>query len=715
MRDPSALPEVEEKRPDPLSDEELRGILDNEIRQAVNYRGSEIANAQERAIEYYEGKPFGNEVEGSSQVVLRDMAETVDWAMPALMRAIFYTGEIVRYEDRTPEGDARGIGRQMTKVIPELFREKLNGFRVVYDWAKAGLMEKFATVKFWIEEVREPLIERYEGLTEDALVRLLTDPDIEPIDQSSRVAALPDPQTGQPALDAGGDPVLIELFDLRVKHWRTYKRMRLGTIPPEEFLCSRRAKCLDQTIPFVAHRRYVTKSEVHSLGIPWERLERIATSNRTIDDDGRAIERFEDEDTGITQSGRKDPASQTIRFTESFLLVDYDGDGFAERRRALSVGDESQELLDHDYAPMHTFAGWAPMPMPHKMYGQSYADVTSDLQQIRSTLARQLLDNIYRMNNARHKIRIEDVDLDSYLAADPGHPVLVESMDAIEPLEVPPLPTWAFEALAYFEKVREQRTGIHPYSQEVYAAGQNQTAQGVSQVFEAAMAQIQLLSQMLGAGLEDLFRLIPRVMRESGMGADRIKVGDEWVEYNPQDWPDDMRVSVQVGLSPGQTEQRIQRLMMLLGLQREALQEFGPGYMVTPEQLYGTAVRIVEQSGFVSPGAFFESPQGKELPQKPPDPEQIKQEVNAKNLQAQRQLDLMKQELAQETERRTLDIRQEAERLQHERELLRIEMEERSARYRADRQFEAAQLQARAMEEREDGSEDAGSSAGEDD
>lgn len=667
-----------------LDDEELRSILETEIEQAVNHATSEIAGDQERALEFYEGKPFGNEVEGSSQVVLRDVAETIDWAMPAIMRAMFYTHEVVRYEATTPDGDA--IAAIQTKVVNEIFRDQLRGLRIAHDWAKAGMLERFGVVKFWIEQVREPSIQN-ATLSDMQLVQLYQNPDAEVFEATPQDLGVVDPATGLPAV----------AYQVRYKLWRTYPRMRLETVPPEEFLCSRRAKRLDSEIPFVAQRKRVTRSELHSLGVDWAALDEIAPTAFEYGKDGREIVRFQDEGTEMGSSLRKDRASQEILATESYIRVDYDGDGYSELRRVLSAGDGGQTILGHDYASGHGFAGWTPIPMPHKLYGRSYFDVVEDLQRIRSTLARQLLDNVYRMNNARHKLIEGEVDIDSYLDTAAGAPVLVNRMDAIEALEVPPLPSWSFEALSYFEKVREQRTGIHPYSQESYSAGANQTASGVSQVFEAAMAQVQLLCQMFAEGLSDLFRIIPRAMKEAGMGPAQIKVGDQWINYNPQEWPDEVRVSVEVGLSPGQTEQRIQRLMLLLGLQKEALQNFGPGYLVAPEQIFQTAVRIVEQSGFQNPSAFFMSPEGKQLPEPGPSPEELKVQADAADAQRKAALDLMKQELAKENDQRTLEIREQDQRLTHERELARIAMEERVRRYETDRQYEAALSQQQAQ------------------
>lgn len=662
--------------PEPLSDDELRKIIETEIRQAINHSTSQIANEQQTALEYYEGRPFGNEVPGSSEVVLRDVAETIDWALPAIMRAFFYTQEVVRYEDLSPESEMAGHGRRMTQVVNEIFRERLHGFRVVYDWAKAGLLEKFATVKFWVEHVREPMIESAQGLSAEQLVVLAAQEDVELFEATAQ----------------GEAP--FETYDVRWKRWRVYPRLRLETVPPEEFLISKRAKRLDQQVDFVAQRRQITRSELCSLGVPWEVADELPSSSSSAPMDGREVSRNDEELSAYTDASRTDRASQEVTLIESYIRVDVDGDGFAEQRQVWTGGEYATNMIRHDYIQGHGFAGWTPIPSPHKLYGRDYADVVSDLQRIRSTLARQILDNIYRMNNARHKVIEGEVDLESYLDTAPGAPVIVERMESIEALETPPLGSAALEALQYFEKVREQRTGIHPYSQEVYAAGQNQTAQGVSQVFEAAMAQIQLLCQIFAeSGLRDLFEIIPRAMKQAGMGPGKIKVGNDWIDYDPQAWPDDFRVSVQVGLSPGQTEQRLQRLLLILGLQKESLAGFGPGYMVTPEQLYHTAERIVEQAGFLSAGAFFLSPAGKEMPQQPPSPEEVTAQSEAQTKQSQRALELSRLEFDREKEaKQTARLEMEGQR-EHEREMARIAMEERVRRYATDRQYEAALLQ----------------------
>lgn len=46
----------------------------------------ELSNDRAQAMDHYLGRPYGNEVEGRSSVVMRDVADTIEWIKPSLMK-----------------------------------------------------------------------------------------------------------------------------------------------------------------------------------------------------------------------------------------------------------------------------------------------------------------------------------------------------------------------------------------------------------------------------------------------------------------------------------------------------------------------------------------------------------------------------------------------------------------------------------------------------
>ena len=58
--------------------------------------------------------------------------------------------------------------------------------------------------------------------------------------------------------------------------------------------------------------------------------------------------------------------------------------------------------------------------MPHRFYGRSVAELVEDVQLVKSTVMRQLLDNMYLTNNNRVAIMDGMVNLDDLLTSRPG-------------------------------------------------------------------------------------------------------------------------------------------------------------------------------------------------------------------------------------------------------------------------------------------------------
>ena len=66
-----------------MSDGDLAAILDAKIQNALGYQGGRLSQLRRQAERYYKGESFGNEIDGRSQVVSRDVAEAVDSMMPS--------------------------------------------------------------------------------------------------------------------------------------------------------------------------------------------------------------------------------------------------------------------------------------------------------------------------------------------------------------------------------------------------------------------------------------------------------------------------------------------------------------------------------------------------------------------------------------------------------------------------------------------------------
>ena len=74
------------EKPRKLTEDELVSQLNSEIQGATGYANTELSNQREDAMKYYLGEPFGNEIDGRSEIVTTDVRDTVEYIMPSLMR-----------------------------------------------------------------------------------------------------------------------------------------------------------------------------------------------------------------------------------------------------------------------------------------------------------------------------------------------------------------------------------------------------------------------------------------------------------------------------------------------------------------------------------------------------------------------------------------------------------------------------------------------------
>ena len=90
-----------------MEDDRFDQIVRDAIEDAVMFIDSYIAPEREKATSYYEGNPLGNEEEGRSQIVCREVAGVVDSVRPSLMRIFAGWDTVFDYEPVTQEVEER--------------------------------------------------------------------------------------------------------------------------------------------------------------------------------------------------------------------------------------------------------------------------------------------------------------------------------------------------------------------------------------------------------------------------------------------------------------------------------------------------------------------------------------------------------------------------------------------------------------------------------
>jgi hypothetical protein len=667
----------------PMRESDLAAIVAAKIASALGRPGDALSGDRVKAEQYYKGEPFGNEQDGRSKVVSRDVAEAVDAMMPPLLKIFSSGDEVVRFEPTGPEDEESA--KQATDYVNWIWNQQNDGFSIFHTWFKDALLKKAGVIKIWWDSADQEVKDGdYVGLTDDEVnaiskqedvtrvvtLRSYPDPSFVPPPAMPMLPGpvapgmLPPPAgapvAGQPPVPALMPPQMPPapvdmppaepptVHDVTVYKTKSVGCVKVMAVPPDEFLIDRRAAGIDGTD--LGHRRKYTISELRGL-FPKKRKQ---IDNLDAGDDGEfdqeRIERFSDEG-GYTTSdtdGVMDPATRQVWVTEFYVRADFDGDGVAELRKVTVAGSSNNLVLDNEEVDDHPFAALTPIPMPHKFYGMSIADQTMDLQLIKSTLFRGMLDSLYLQNAPQMGAVEGQVNLDDLLNRRPGGVVRMKSPGALVPIATQPVAADALQGIAYLDTVREQRTGVQRFTAGPGADALNsaytQTATGAGMVENASQERLELIARNFAeTGVKRAFRRILELVCQHQDKAKVIRLRGKWVEMDPREWSTRMDMSVNVGLGTGNKQQQIAAISNLLLHDQQiiAIQGGLHGPLVTAENVYNKFVKLVEASGLRSPDPYYTDPKNAPpMPPPPPPPEVIKTQMQIQADQATMQLQL---------------------------------------------------------------------------
>ena len=655
-----------------MTDNELASLLAAHEAQAVGYYTSEIADEQAMSLDYYYGRPFGDEQEGRSQVVDRTVQIVVDNAVAALMKPFVSADDAVVFEPRGPEDEE--TAKQATEYVNYVFQVDNNGFLLMHNWFKAALIEKLGIVKVsWetSEDVRPERLEHLDASQVELLMAGGSDYEV----------------TGGPYADQDG------LYAIDIARRVKNGCVKLDTVPSEEFLIAPYARDIESA-EYTAHKpNNITRSDLIDMGLDPEVVEGLPAASSDPVYESRSQARYGDEtyDSGRGNTGvGNDPSMDRIALLDEYVRVDFDGDGIAERRRIVRVGDE---ILLNEEVDDNPFAILCPIPMPHKVYGQSVADQTRDLQRISSVLWRQTLDNLYLANNPKIEVpkaaaTPDGATYDDLQDAAPGGIVRTAQGGLINPLAVPFVADKSFPMLSYVEQQQEARTGISRQGQgmdtdALKASGQKTAAQ-VSVEQDGRNARVELIARIFAeTGIKRLFRLVLRNLVKYQPRERMIRLRNQWVPVDPRGWNADMDLVVTVGLGVGSKMEQIAKADSIIATMAEVVQSPFASMIGMP-QAYHAIARKLNAAGVKDVENYLISPEDQPPQQEQPDPEMVEAMAEAQQAKDDLAFEKMKASVQIELEREKANAKLIIEREKNEQKMLLEAAKARQAQVLAD-------------------------------
>ena len=675
-----------------MSESQVVGFLGRKIWQSMNDEDGDLSDVRKENFNYYTGMEYGNERDGYSSFVTREVLETVEWVLPSVLRVFLSGDKVVAFEPVGPEDEEQS---DQETDITNYFVMKANkngegGFLSLHHWMKDCLMYPNGYIKAWMEEKLCTDVGIVTGLNEVGVQMIADDEDVEILEQRTRtiqvpmpspVAAQPPmPPQGQPPMPPGampgatnnmmGDPApmspggqpnpndpgmqqgpppqppqnvqhigptqTVEVYDLRIRTTKTIMQLRIDPVPPEECLVDNDCVSLNlDDADFVCHRVRKPYTQLINEGYDPDELDQIGLGEDYQWNDERVNRLFyEDEDPDAEDED--DPSMRTFWVHECYAWFDYEGTGVAQHRRVVLIGDRVFDNEETNYQPMVAMSS---ILMQHKHTGMGYIDIMKDLQILGSVLTRQLLDNVYKIN-VRRKVFSEDALTEDGSTMEAILNTQAEFIPVRGPAQAAfvPEPTQSIvgELLPVIQYAKEQvamRTGVTPESGVDPNHLQEIRQDVFSNALDRASQRIDMLVRIFAeTGYRQLMSKVHQLLRSHWDIERTVKIRGKWIDVDPQGWRDRTDLTVNVGLGFGSKQQQLGMLVQLLSLQKEAAAQG----MSNEKKIYNTLDKLVNASAIGDPKMYFTSPddpdyQPPEPP--PPDPQAILAQAQAQALQ----------------------------------------------------------------------------------
>jgi len=342
-------------------------------------------------------------------------------------------------------------------------------------------------------------------------------------------------------------------------------------------------------------------------------------------------------------------ANREVIVTESWIRVDRDGDGVAELKRFITVGEE---VLLEEYADSIPLASINPIEIPYSFYGMSIADATKSATEIKTTITRGMIENVYLSNYGRTLADPNTVDFRALQSPEPHQiiPTNGSPMSSVHTLVPAQLAPSTFSLLEYMNTEKEMATGMTRAAQGVNEKlfDSGNSAGKIAMVEQASQKRISYVARRFAeTGFKELCKGVYDLILDN---SDSILRDYSYYNITPESLIplDSLTVDIDVGAN---SSANTQENMMMMAQQVMPMLYQSPESkgIINPKAPFTIAKQLLESMGIDNWVDFIvdpETPQGQQQAQAAMQEAQQGQEQAAKEDQVEQQkimLQLQKQ------------------------------------------------------------------------
>jgi len=590
---------------EPVTDDELVELIDRGIMNSSGdwLDSADLSRERLKATYEYAGVPESHLTpQGVSTIVDTSTTEVVE-AYTAIISDLFLSNnKLARFVPYDDSPGSFAAAKDASAIVNYCLFKKNNGWELMSQWIKAALLWKNSVCRWTYIEDKKHEFEEYERISQAKLDELLSDENTEIVGelQFENDFAPADPLTSmQPQAE-------LMYINVRLKKTIDRSRVKLELVPPENFRISREATSIEEA-SFVGIQTEMTRSELRkhypeeTANITeWDELGDTAYAGSLRYSQEVAARK---EITGqeyisgsMVENDAPLEANKPVTVTESWLNVDRDGDGIAELKHIITVGDYIMYEEDIDSIPL---ASITPIDIPFEFYGLSMADFTRSSTLASTAILRGFVENTYLTNYSPKLADPNVVDFSALQNMKPKQiiPTNGSPINAVQQMQPETISTGTVPLLEYLQLIKEQATGMSKAAQglndTLYISGNSE--QKLAAVQSAAQKRIQHIARRFAeTGFKKLVAGIYETMRKNVKGKIMYNLEGVYGTVNMDSLPSNMDVEILLDIGENSNANQIQKLSKIGGEILPTLNKQGVGMVIKPEAPAILATKLIE-------------------------------------------------------------------------------------------------------------------------
>jgi hypothetical protein len=578
-----------------MADEDLSHRLLELLRRSEE--GAPDASDRQAAMDYYLCRHRGDELPGQPAIQSSDVADMVHATLAQLQ--VFFTQDQVCYFQ--PDGaDDEQPARAETDAVNRVMMESSRGYLEIGAAMHNALLMKAGILKVWCSTETETRRMRFEpgelpGLTADTISKLLP---------------------GEDSVDVEADQESGELIRTATV---TQKRVQMQAVDPVNFRVSpRHDSLLLHDADMVAERHIWTRAEaVNDHGLSRQKVAQCPRYGS-----GTSA------DSGLRYKQGAEPASpadgwdlEEIEVWEVYARLDPRKGGRKPQLWRILFNEAGKVVLHRELANLVPYAAGSAIPQPHRFWGLSLYDRLKSVQDSKTTALRQWLVNLAVANLARTAVN-DRVDTDDLLS---GRAVGVVRVDGAGPvgdalMPFPHVDTGASAAtfMQYMDAARAERGGasLELQTGEAQLLGHSVGSQGLDRAYSVQEQMAAWYARNLAETLlRSAFLLVHRTLIQEYDRPLSVPMADQWVQVDPRQWAERVRVDIRGGLSFGERMRKQAALQQVVQTIMAAMGAGVDGVLADLQGLYTALLDWCQASGLDGSERYFVNPAGQKAAQ----------------------------------------------------------------------------------------------------